>query len=74
MRFRDVRERGRVMSHHGRFCCGSPLKLSAKALQKCGRYRTNSGQTTPSGLTSSAAFDPERTSDAYVHDRAYKAG
>jgi hypothetical protein len=30
-------------------------------LQKCGRYRTNSGQTAPSGLTGSAAFDPSAT-------------
>jgi hypothetical protein len=29
-------------------------------LQKCGRYRINSGQTAPSGLTGSAAFDPFR--------------
>jgi len=31
---------------------------SFTALQKCGRYRINSGQTAPSGLTGSAAFDP----------------
>jgi hypothetical protein len=31
-------------------------------LQKCGRYRINSGQTAPSGLTGSAAFDPLRKS------------
>ena len=31
---------------------------SFTALQKGGRYRINSGQTAPSGLTSSAAFDP----------------
>src|ERR1700726_407421 len=30
---------------------------SFTALQKGGRYRINSGQTAPSGLTSSAAFD-----------------
>ena len=35
---------------------------SFTALQKCGRYRINSGQTAPSGLTSSAAFDPLRKS------------
>ena len=35
---------------------------SCKALQKHGRYRINSGQTAPSGLTSSAAFDPTETS------------
>ena len=29
---------------------------SFTALQKCGRYRINSGQTAPSGLTGSAAF------------------
>jgi hypothetical protein len=34
---------------------------SFTALQKGGRYRINSGQTAPSGLTSSAAFDPQRT-------------
>jgi hypothetical protein len=37
---------------------------SFTALQKCGRYRTNSGQTAPSGLTGSAAFDPTETSPA----------
>jgi len=31
-------------------------------LQKCDRYRINSGQTAPSGLTGSAAFDPSRNS------------
>jgi hypothetical protein len=31
---------------------------SFTALQKCGRYRAISGQTAPSGLTGSAAFDP----------------
>ena len=31
---------------------------SFTALQKGGRYRINSGQTAPSGLTGSAAFDP----------------
>jgi hypothetical protein len=31
---------------------------SFTALQKCGRYRINSGQTAPSGLTGSAAFGP----------------
>jgi hypothetical protein len=31
------------------------------ALQKAGRYRINSGQTAPSGLTGSAAFDPQET-------------
>ena len=35
---------------------------SFTALQKCGRYPINSGQTAPSGLTGSAAFDPRRTS------------
>jgi hypothetical protein len=30
-------------------------------LKKCGRYRINSGQTAPSGLTGSAAFDPKPT-------------
>jgi hypothetical protein len=34
---------------------------SFTALQKGGRYRINSGQTAPSGLTSSAAFDPQPT-------------
>jgi hypothetical protein len=34
---------------------------SFTALQKCGRYRINSGQTAPSGLTGSAAFDPKVT-------------
>ena len=34
---------------------------SFTAPQKCGRYRINSGQTAPSGLTGSAAFDPEQT-------------
>ena len=34
---------------------------SFTALQKCGRYRINSGQTAPSCLTGSAAFDPQRT-------------
>jgi hypothetical protein len=34
---------------------------SFTALQKCGRYRINSGQTAPSGLTGSAAFDPLQT-------------
>jgi hypothetical protein len=36
---------------------------SLTALQKCGRYRINSGQTAPSGLTGSAAFDPKRRLD-----------
>ena len=31
---------------------------SITALQKCGRYPINSGQTAPSGLTGSAAFEP----------------
>ena len=31
---------------------------SSTALQKCDRYRINSGQTAPSSLTGSAAFDP----------------
>jgi len=31
---------------------------SFTALQKCGRYRINGGQTAPSGLIGSAAFDP----------------
>jgi hypothetical protein len=34
---------------------------SFTALQKCGRYRINSGQTAPSDLTASAAFDPTAT-------------
>ena len=34
---------------------------SFTARQKCGRYRINSGQTAPSGLTGSAAFDPKQT-------------
>ena len=35
---------------------------SFTALQKCGRYRINSGQTAPScSTTGSAAFDPQRT-------------
>ena len=34
---------------------------SFTALQKCRRYRINSGQTAPSGLTGSAAFDPFET-------------
>ena len=34
---------------------------SFTAPQKCGRYRINSGQTAPSGLTGSAAFDPQST-------------
>jgi hypothetical protein len=34
---------------------------SFTALQKCGRYRTNSGQNAPSDLTGSAAFDPSLT-------------
>ena len=34
-----------------------PLTTFA-TLQKGDRYRINSGQTAPSGLTSSAAFDP----------------
>ena len=34
---------------------------SFTAMQKCGRYRINSGQTAPSGLTGSAAFDPKPT-------------
>jgi hypothetical protein len=34
---------------------------SFTALQKGGRYRINSGQTAPSGLTGSAAFDPQET-------------
>ena len=43
---------------------GSSWPLTSfTALQKCGRYRINSGQTAPSGLTGSAAFDPERTPD-----------
>jgi hypothetical protein len=36
---------------------------SSAALQKCGRSRINSGQTAPSGLTGSAAFDPKPTPD-----------
>jgi hypothetical protein len=46
--------------------CNSRCRLLAltsfTALQKGGRYRINSGQTAPSGLTSSAAFDPTATS------------
>ncbi|MGD0421770.1 MAG: hypothetical protein ABSA68_19690, partial [Xanthobacteraceae bacterium] len=46
----------------------TPMRLSQQnrpstsftPLQKCGRYRINSGQTAPSGLTGSAAFDPSR--------------
>jgi hypothetical protein len=34
---------------------------SFTALQKCGRYRINCGQTAASYLTGSAAFDPERS-------------
>jgi hypothetical protein len=33
---------------------------SFTALQKCGRYRINSGQTAPSGLTGSATFNPKQ--------------
>ena len=40
-------------------CCW-PI-TSFTALQKGGRYRINSGQTAPSGLTNSAAFDPFET-------------
>ena len=36
-----------------------PLRHFA-ATQPFGRFRINSGQTAPSGLTSSAAFDPSR--------------
>jgi hypothetical protein len=40
---------------------------SFTALQKCSRYRINSGQTAPSGMTVSAAFDPMRTSLEVPH-------
>src|SRR6476659_2151594 len=36
---------------------------SFTALQKCGRYRINSGQTAPSRLTASVEIDPQRTSE-----------
>ena len=39
---------------------------SFTVLQKCGRYRINSGQTAPSGLTGSAAFDPTATSASFI--------
>jgi hypothetical protein len=34
---------------------------SFTALQKCGRYRINSGHTVPSGLIGSVANDPKPT-------------
>jgi hypothetical protein len=39
---------------------------SFTGLQKCGCYRINSGQTAPSGLTVSAAFDPQETSASFA--------
>jgi hypothetical protein len=44
---------------------------SLKALQKGGRYRIKSGQTAPSGLTGSAAFDPLQKWSVHCSLRAY---
>jgi hypothetical protein len=39
-------------------------------VQKCGRYLINSGQTAPSGMTGSAALDPQRTFSICGLDKA----
>ena len=47
---------------------------SFTALQKGGRYRINSGQTAPSGLTSSAAIDLKRTPGSAIVEAAFGSG
>jgi hypothetical protein len=59
-------------------CCDAWVSFwpltSFRALQKCGRYRINSGQTAPSDLTGSAAFDPDRTSATLPHRLGWAVG
>jgi hypothetical protein len=42
-------------------------------LQKCGRYRINSGQTAATGLTSFAAEDPSRSSEPEKRDCVHRS-
>jgi hypothetical protein len=64
--------RGRTHGRTDQYCTSeeSPCQFGAvhtwpltsfTALQKCGRYRRKSGQTAPSGMIVSAAFDPFQT-------------